>query len=755
MKTETPLNIDSLTVEEVLQLVPDNPFDVEGLPSKKKRYKLLKLLYDVMGYELTNDVILATLYEGKRQLILATAGGGKTTNSQVKVILEKIFRKNIYGLPLDGDRVLCLVYNTHNVEQMRMKHSDMVSKLYMSGVKGLEIDSLIRPHTVHSFCEYWKREFSSSCGLEGWKLLEESDIASLFRQSIDVIRKKYNIQDQILTGPTQNLYNYIKENLLEFDDMDDIDMFIETGVEKNVMIDIFNLYESTKNRKRVYDYTDMVYKVYEMIRDNEHIRNNIREYYQYVTVDEVQDFTPLMIALLQQIVGDSVPMVCIGDEDQAIYGFRGADINTVMKFQTAFEGGKVFVLNKNRRCGSAIVDKASVIIKSNENRYEKDLKATNKGGQVILKPYRTEKGQIINLFEYIKSLSSEEQSGLAVTYRDRIYSMQLVEMLESANIPFNVISGYQPFTHELYKHVENVLDILYRPYNRIDQLNMYKVLPMTKSEWYELMGYDPSKKRFKGSDPGLHFAQLDYGKYNVNEKVRKDLQDLLNVSSAMNTAPMESYFDIIFEKIVRNFWKTKMEMNDRIDVDAVFTDKVREFFNRNQVYEDVFKDLAKRRERCQAWTDKKIGITFSTFHGLKGLEFDEVHMIYMNNNIFPNFSLIDMKDISDEVKQDLKEAETRLCYVAMTRPRHKLVMHYPVENPSIYITMLMADAKKREEEKELAKQNKSKLMELSLGDDDIDDEAVTSTTNFDFTDKQSTIPQPVQSKTSILGRFFD
>lgn len=156
------------------------------------------------------------------------------------------------------------------------------------------------------------------------------------------------------------------------------------------------LYESIKRRRRVYDFTDMLTKIYELLLKRKDILERIQKFYEYVVVDEVQDFTPLMMELLRLFVNNGTPVLCIGDEDQSIYGFRGADIYNTLHFSDKFPGGEVFLLNRNRRCGRKIIEAASKIINKNAMRYKKRIGVVREGGDIQYVPYLTTEGQLLN-----------------------------------------------------------------------------------------------------------------------------------------------------------------------------------------------------------------------------------------------------------------------------------------------------------------------------------------------------------------------
>ena len=158
--SETPENIEDIAVDQVYKLVHDNP-DL-GLPSPKNRLKVIRVLFEVLNFDLSSDLALVLCTEPKALLVLATAGGGKTTAAQIKAICIKLWGKSkSTGKPIKGDKILSLVYNKHNVLPMQNKHAALVNRLKISGIKGLDIDSTINASTMHSFCDQIRSEFDS------------------------------------------------------------------------------------------------------------------------------------------------------------------------------------------------------------------------------------------------------------------------------------------------------------------------------------------------------------------------------------------------------------------------------------------------------------------------------------------------------------------------------------------------------------------------------------------------------------------
>ena len=512
LKSLVTTDLDGLSVQDILDLIKDDTTvgEVKPLPV---RFKLIKMLYSVLGFDLNKEILYIMASEPRAQFINATAGAGKTTLNQLKLILEKIIRKSvIMEAPLSGDRILCLVYNSHNVEDMVNRHKSLVTRLYSSGIQGLEIDDKIKAYTMHSFCDMWTNTYAMECGIVGCTLLSEEEAVSLMRNIINVLCMKTGKNpDKINVKNALSLYNYARETMIPYEDLANTDKFIDSGLDFDFVKTLFMQYDNMKSLKNKYDFTDMLYKFNALLETNETVRQRIQDYYDYITVDEVQDFTTIMMKIVRNILGKNTPLLCIGDEDQSIYTFRGADIDNTLRFKEYFPGGEVYTLGINRRCGKEIVDTAISVITTNTLRYRKTIKAKNEEGVVELKPYISKQGQLINITRELSALTNEQLRETVICYRDRYSSMAVASMLEEKGIPYYILSGYNAFSHELFNHVADVLDMLYFSTRQMDMVALYKCTPARKEQVSSAIGFNSRTKTFKSFTESKTFYDINYG----------------------------------------------------------------------------------------------------------------------------------------------------------------------------------------------------------------------------------------------------
>lgn len=691
-KTETPPDIDKYSVDEVYKLIQDP--EGSNLPKPIKRLKIIQILFEILGYDLSPDLALALASEPNAQLIIATAGGGKTTGSQIKVVLEKLWRQSKRGGKLSGDKVLSLVYNRHNVAQMKEKHAAIVSRIALSGIKGFDVDPNINAATMHSFCDQIRTMFVAKIGMLNYKLLDNNEAIKLMDTVKVSILNKFSIRGSNARAEDLiTLYNYYRESMIPVEKIDGLDQSVDVPLDTEVVIEIFKLYNTMKKMKRKYDFSDMLNSVYEFLKNNPDDLKQVQKYFDYIVADEVQDFTPIMMSLLQLFVSDGTPLLCIGDEDQGIYNFRGADIYNTLDFESKFNDGKVYSLSQNRRCAANILELAKKVISENDLRFDKQLLGIRPGGLVQYVSYNTVVGENIQVLDQLKKMSTDELYETIVCYREKNSSIMLAELLENEGVPFNVLSGFTPFSHPLFRDVIAVMDALESPLDRKCMLNLYKVLPITREQMQYAAGYNPKTKKFDDVEQ-MPFWRLDYGSA-YNRAGFGDCMELLKtISMGIGKIPMKNYFNTLLSMICKYHWNFIRKSRENLEVyDDYIESKVKTIFDVDYLYKEVYNRFSQRKDICRRNQEGRVGVTLSTFHSLKGLEYKNVIIMDMDDSIFPKFSMLESRDYTEMQKKALKECETRLYYVAVTRAKDNLYIYYNQDNPSRYVALYKDDSK--------------------------------------------------------------
>lgn len=690
-KIDTPDNIMELSEKEIASLCATG----EGVRNAQTRIQFIKSIYQVLGYTLTNDLLYALADEPKEQLIIAQAGGGKTTTVSVKIALEKIYRKSRFTRDgkLKGDRVLSLVYNSANVPDMLNRHTDVISTINRLKVPGLQLDFDLECRTIHSFCLKWIKIYASELGLFGYNRMEDDLAASLMQSAILAACKKNGIAKipkALTSSNLMSLYNFIVETKSNLEDIKDTDKVVDLGVEVSVIEMIFKTYTVTKKFSKGLDNTDLLINFRRLLDENAEAKKRIQEYYDFITADEIQDFTPFIMDLLRDIVADHTQLVCIGDDDQAIYGFRGADHNNALRFKTFFNDSKIHILQVNRRCPSDVLSLASKIINLNTKRFPKKIKGVKGKGNVYFRGYNDRIGQFISITNLIKNMSGEDKESCVVAYRERTSSIMMSNYLYEANIPFYVQRGYGPFDFPLFHHVMTVLRALQSRNDKRQLLNLYKVLPITKGELQEALHFDAKANNFTDGSEFVDIDKIEFSQVRMNNPVfKKTYQILIQISQRMDSLQMTQYVNGIIDLVKKYFFNfIAQETNIDPDIYDFCSKKCTEFFNKNFNFKELYAYYSSEQTRLYQWKMNKVGVCLTTFHALKGLEFRNVILTDLAESIFPNFGAIDFRPYDEDTKVNLKEAENRLMYVALTRSKQNLYLYYSKQDPSIYITIL-------------------------------------------------------------------
>lgn len=290
----------------------------------------------------------------------------------------------------------------------------------------------------------------------------------------------------------------------------------------------------------------------------------------------------------------------------------------------------------------------------------------------------------------IAGMTEEERDNTVICTRENEGNAILVQVLATMHIPHYVVGGlgmnaFNAYSHELYKHVTDILNVLYMPMDIYAQLNLYKIMPLNRNEIATIVGYDVKNDRLKYCGIARHFAELNYGQIGTKAEFKAVLKRLKEISMNMSTAKMNEYMKDIFSMMFKYFWRTRRYFKSSDSIDDTFERLSFRFFNSELVYKDFISKYSEEKTFCKTNQSMNKGIAISTFHKLKGLEFDTVFLTNMDNAIFPNFHSIESRNCSEHAKLELKESETRLAYVAITRARNNLYVYYNEDNPSVYV----------------------------------------------------------------------
>jgi DNA helicase-2/ATP-dependent DNA helicase PcrA len=474
--------------------------------------------------------------------------------------------------------------------------------------------------------------------------------------------------------------------MVDLDDRRLSSLYEYIGFNEELTRMVFKTYDVRKNNYKKYDYSDMLYFFHRMIKENKSVLSRIQTNYKLVVVDECQDWTPLMQDIVD-ILSNGIDYMQVGDEDQTLYGFNGAEVLGMLNFDEKFKG-KTYLLTENRRCPEIIVQAANIIIGDNKQRFHKEIFTKKPGGTIDIKYYKDYTEQLSMVIKQLSSYTMEELENTVVSYRNQYNSILLSEYLYEMGIPFKILGDKSLFEYRLYHHMFTVLDMLNNPHEDERQINLYKVTSLRKSEIKDILGLD-KKRSFTRFTGYTNFYDRDFGNISTRKEFNDEINLLKEISTNIDSFPMKTYMWGIWNLFEKHYWNYQLseaaKKSDYDGTDLIMLNRVKKFFDSDLPYYQFVREYVEKKKLYEDSVRSGQCVTLSTFHSLKGLQYKRQIMLFLDDATFPAMKSIHLENATEEELEDAFEAETRLAYVAMTRPTDELILYAKEDNPSIYV----------------------------------------------------------------------
>lgn len=576
-------------------------------------------------------------------LVLAVPGAGKTT-----VLIHRTVNL-ILNHRVSPERILSITFSRASANDMKKRFTTNFQNITSSPVHF---------STIHSFCFSLIREYAYIKKIT-YTLIEED------KNQIN----KYNLIKRIYLD-TNN--QYITEEKLE-------SLLNSIGYIKNMMISvdeflkhnkpdienfkiIYDTYEKYKRDNNLIDFDDMLTTALEILLNNKYILVKYRAKYDFIQVDEGQDTSKAQMEIIKIISSPKNNLFIVADDDQSIYGFRGAYPKGLFDFNKNYSQGKLFFMEQNYRSSKNIVSVCNKFIKKNTLRYNKNIFTENN----FIEPISIIKVNSITdqYIHLVDDLKGRNFSNSCVLYRNNLSAIGVIEFLERNNIPFYMRdTSLRFFNHWMIQDIINFMIFA----NNTSNMQIYE------SIYYKKKGYISKK-------------QINYAKtLNYNQSVFDRIMDFPGISSFYKTILRELKLD--FKKLSKLSPTEAIAFIEyNLEYERYLKENSRKFGYtydalKTTIYylkliaskSDSLNDLLSRLNRleylCRNSKDTKDAVTLSTVHSAKGLEFDRVYMIDLVDGDFPSVTSI---EASEKGKFELIEEERRLFYVGMTRAKHHL-----------------------------------------------------------------------------------
>lgn len=595
--------------------------------------------------------------------VIAGPGSGKTFT-----IIQRILYL-VHNCQISPDKILVITYTKAAAEEMRSRFKLAVSEILH---EKKEIDNnhdllyeKVHFGTFHSIC--WQILRQSGHG--SFSLINESAKRELIRQLLMNLGQ-YDQNDG------SNLYDTISEILNEISrskNQSGQSMKTSKEVVNRPSQSITNLsdnkYEKIKNRYEQYlieqdllDFDDMITKCLELFYKEPAVLKKYQMQFQYILADEFQDINYPQYQILRLLAAPENNLFVVGDDDQAIYGFRGASPGIMKQFLNDYPQGKQLMLTENYRCGSPIVFLAQKMICQNRERFEKQFYPMNKKGNVNLKCFDSRKQEEEYLIQCLKMLEQRQLDKTAVILRTNTEAMQYQELFRMSNIPVcgKPMEDTKIFGSFVIRDIISFLSFIYNGNKRKDLFGF-----MNKPNRYLLREAFPEErvsfahlKRYYAGNPealkrmGTFWAQLT---------LAGELSSMLAISLFRGTLGYDRYLEEkASNSVQKRQWLNQVKQAHELFRDYVPGNDVHQFVREKERNTTLFKTDITGNE----------GVHICTMHGSKGLEFERVFLPDINEGIIPGKRCV--------TKEALEE-ERRLLYVAITRAEKELEIFYTKE----------------------------------------------------------------------------
>lgn len=599
----------------------------------------------------------AVLHFGSPLLILAGAGSGKT-----RVLTQKI----AYLVEEKGfapSSILAVTFTNKAAREMKER-----------------VGHLMPPHmaysisvsTFHSLGVQLLRRYAQLLDYKsGFSIYDDGDQISVLKK----VLKKLNINEKIITPKfCQSRINIAKSQCLT-----STQIASQRSLFSKEFHVIYNEYEAELKSANAFDFNDLISKTVFILENFEQAREQMRDHFKYLLVDEYQDTNVGQYRLMRALCRDTNNICVVGDEDQSIYGWRGADISNILNFEKDFPGTKLIKLEENYRSTQNILSAAYSVIKNNTQRRDKKLFTNNSTGEkvkLIETENEYEEGRFVADKVHQIVSSGGSLNDIALFYRTNAQSRVLEEQLRNKDIPYRMYGGTRFYDRKEIKDVASYLKLLLNPTDDVCFKRVVNVpargLGKTSIEAIETIGMERGTSMVAAA-----ISAVKEGAVNprAGKKLAEFLDLIVRLRSLVSTQDVYSLYN---EVLQQTGYLSELEHDDTIESKSRI-ENLQEFGNailrfiethrEEATLEKFLNDTALMSDSDDKDDDNQPKLTMMTLHISKGLEFPYVFMVGMEDGLFPSAQSLE----DTEVKL---EEERRLCYVGMTRAEKMLFMSY-------------------------------------------------------------------------------
>ena len=615
---------------------------------KESYHKIMSLSIDLNSEQ--KKVVCAPF---GHQLVLAGAGSGKT-----RVLVHRIAWL-VSECQVSPYNIMAVTFTNKAANELRARVEGVLS----GHLKGIMLG------TFHGLCHQLLRQHAEKVNLPStFQVMDSDDQQRLIKK----IHKEFGLdEDKWPAKKTQSFINQQKEQGRRAKDI---------GVEHNPftaqMITRYKRYEAMCETSALVDFTELLLRSYELLRDDEELREHYQTRLNHILVDEFQDTNALQYAWLKLFIGENTYIMVVGDDDQSIYSWRGARVENIFAFEKDFPDVAVSRLEQNYRSTGNILGAANEVIHYNTNRMGKKLwTESNMGEKISVYQAHNEFDEARYVAHYInKSLNhGKRYEDLAILYRSNAQSRVLEEQLVKQQIPYRIYGGLRFFDRA---EIKDALAYLRLVANVNDDAAFERIIN-TPTRGIGMQTLDAVREFARANGISMMSASQEIVQTDcLNARAKLALEKFLTLHESCAQLVATQAMDVACDRMMQLSGLTALYQNDKSDKGQAKLENLFELFNAIKQFSDQQPDAKLTDFLGQVALDvgettqqgTSHGVQLMTLHAAKGLEFEVVFLLGLEEGLFPH-----KMSASDP---DRLEEERRLCYVGMTRAMKKLYLSY-------------------------------------------------------------------------------
>ena len=585
-------------------------------------------------------------------IVMAGAGSGKTRvlTHRIAYLLEE---KDVPSY-----NILAITFTNKAAKEMR----ERVDKLIKEDTSHMWIS------TFHAMCVRILRRDIDKIGYDkSFSILDTTDQLSVVR---DVLKKR-NID--VKRYPPRQFLNYISSNKNELVTVKEARDLTTTYIDE-LMANVYHDYQETLFKNSALDFDDLIMLTIELFEKHKDVLSYYQNKFQYIHVDEYQDTNHAQYKLVKMLAEQFRNICVVGDSDQSIYKFRGADISNILNFESDYPDAKVVMLEENYRSREIILDAANKVIENNTERKPKNLRTSRgRGEKIMMITADNERDEGTEIVSQMQKLNKEgfKYRDMAVLYRANSQSRAIEDALVKSSMPYNMVGGMKFYQRAEIKDLMSYMKVVLNPF---DDIAMVRIINTPKrgigAKTIEILEnhaatlgtsiYDAMKE--------ADFIGIPKGTANKLAVLLSTLDQLKEKSKFMSITELvdEILHDTGYlEMLVR---ENTLESTSRIENLEEFKTVTKEFDEANEISDDLLFDFLSDMALVsdQDNIDSEDRVTLMTIHASKGLEFKVVFLAGLEDGLFPSSRSMDTDEEMEE--------ERRLMYVAITRAEDRLIL---------------------------------------------------------------------------------